>query len=187
MDDDERLRPWTIVASNYRIDEPYLRLRADRVELADGTIVEDYFVRETRGFTIVAALTPARELVLVRQYKHGIGRIILELPAGVIDAGESAADCAVRELAEETGYAGDPPQLLRTIATDPTNSTGTASIFLIENAELRTAQSLDVTETILVETVSLDAFAALLRGDADFFSAPHVAAGYILLDELGLL
>jgi 8-oxo-dGTP pyrophosphatase MutT (NUDIX family) len=185
--DDQRLRPWTIVASDYRIDEPYLRLRADRIELADGTIVEQYFVRETRGFTIVAAVTRSREIVLVRQYKHGIGRIILELPAGIIDADESAADCAVRELAEETGYAGDPPRLLRTVAPDPTNSTGTCSIFLIENAELKTSQSLDVTETIVVETVPVDRFAALLRSDADFFSAPHVAAGYILLDELGML
>lgn len=183
----QRLRPWTIVASSYRIDDAYLRLRADQVELADGTIVDDYYVRETRGFTIVAALTPARELVLVRQYKHGIGRIILELPAGIIDPGESPAECAVRELAEETGYAGDPPRLLRALVPDPTNSTGVCSIFLIENAEPRTAQSLDVTETIVVETVELDAFARLLRGDDDFSSAPHVAAGYIVLDELGML
>lgn len=184
--DDERLRPWTIVASSYRIDEPFLRLRVDRIELADGTIVDDYYVRETRGFTIVAALTPAREIVLVRQYKHGIGSVVLELPAGAIDPGESAVDCAVRELAEETGYAGDAPRLLRTLAADPTNSTGTFAVFLVENAEPRGAQSLDVTETILVETLPVAAFAALLRSDA-FASGAHVAAGYILLDELGLL
>jgi ADP-ribose pyrophosphatase len=182
--EDERLRPWTIVASSYRIDEPFLRLRVDTVELADGTIVDDYYVRESRGFTIVAALTPAREIVLVRQYKHGIGQVVLELPAGAVDAGESAVDCAVRELAEETGYVGDAPRLLRTLFADPTNSNAAFSIFLIENARLLHAQSLDVTETILVETVTLDAFAALLREER-FASGPHVAAGYIVMDALG--
>jgi len=181
--EDERLRPWTIVASSYPIEEPFLRLRVDTVRLTDGTIVDGYFVRETRGFTIVAAVTRAREIVLVRQYKHGIGRVVLELPAGAIDAGESAADCAVRELAEETGYAGDPPRLLRRLLADATSSNGTFSIFLVENAELRFAQSLDVTESILVEAVTLDAFAALLRDDA-FPSGPHVAAGYIVLEAL---
>jgi ADP-ribose pyrophosphatase YjhB (NUDIX family) len=181
--DDELLRPWTIVASTYRVDDRWLRLRVDTVALADGTVIENYYVRESRGFAIVAALTPEREIVLVRQYKHGIGHVVLELPAGVIDPGESAVDCAVRELAEETGYAGDPPRLLRTLYADPTNSNASFSIFLIENAQLRFAQSLDVTEAIVVGTVGLDTFAAMLR-DGRLDSGPHVAAGYILLDAL---
>lgn len=182
--EDERLRPWTIVASTYRVDDRYLRLRVDTIALADGTIVEGYYVRESRGFTIVAAVTAEREIVLVRQYKHGVGEVVLELPAGAIDPGESAVDCAVRELAEETGYAGDPPRLLRTLYADPTNSNASFSIFLIENARLRHAQSLDVTEAILVETVSLAELAAML-GDGRLISGPHVAAGYIVLDALG--
>ena len=182
--DDERLRPWTIVNSTYRVDDRYLRLRVDTVALADGTIIDNYYVRESRGYAIIAALTPDREIVLVRQYKHGIGQVVLELPAGMIDPDESALDCAVRELAEETGYAGDPPRLLRTLFSDPTNSTASFAIVLIENAHLRHAQDLDVTEAILVETVSLDELSAMLR-DGRFASGPHVAAGYILLNEVG--
>ena len=181
--EDERLRPWTIVASTYCVDDRWLRLRVDTVALADGTVIEGYYVRESRGFTIVAALTPEREIVLVRQYKHGVGDVVLELPAGAIDPGESAADCAVRELAEETGYTGDPPRLLRTLYADPTNSTASFSVFLIENARLRQAQSLDVTEAILVDSVGLAEFAAMLR-DGRLISGPHVAAGYIVLDAL---
>ncbi len=63
------------------------------------------------------------------------------------------------------------------------SSTATFSICLIENALLRYAQSLDVTEAIVVETVSLDELAAMLR-DGRFSAGPHVAAGYILLDQL---
>src|SRR5665213_4431111 len=94
---DEPLGHWTVRSSTYRVDEPFLRVRSDTVELPNGTIIEGYFVRESRGFAIVAALTPDRRIVLVRQYKHGIAKIVLELPAGMIDAGEDAQTCAVRE------------------------------------------------------------------------------------------
>lgn len=178
------MRPWTIVASSYRIDEPFLRLRVDTVELPGGRIVDGYFVRETHGFAIVAALTPAREIVLVRQYKHGIGRVVVELPAGMIEPGESPLDCAARELAEETGFAGSPPRLLRSLFADPTSSTGTFHVCLVEDAVPSGVQALDETEEILVETVGLDAFAAMVR-DGTIASGSQVAAGYIVLDALG--
>jgi 8-oxo-dGTP pyrophosphatase MutT (NUDIX family) len=180
----EPLRPWTIRSSTYRIDEPFLRLRVDTVELPSGIIIDDYFVRESRGFVVIAALTPERELVLVRQYKHGIGEVLLELPAGMIDPGETPDACAVRELAEETGYAGDPPQLLRSLITDPTGSTGRFHVFLIENATPKFAQSLDVTEAIVVERATIAQFSTMVR-DGRIGSGSQVAAGYIALDHLG--
>ena len=76
------------------------------MELPSGVVVEDYFVRESRGFCVVFALTPDENVLLVRQYKHGVGEIVTDLPAGVIDAGETPETCAVRELAEETGFTG---------------------------------------------------------------------------------
>jgi ADP-ribose pyrophosphatase len=182
----ERLRPWTIVSSVYRIDEPFLRLRSDTVELPGGKRIDGYFVRETRGFAIVGAITPAREIVLVRQYKHGVGRVVVELPAGMIDPGEAPLDCAVRELAEETGYAGDAPRIVRSLFADPTSSNGSFHICLVENAVPKFAQSLDDTEDIVVETAGLDAFARMLR-DGTLASGPQVAAGYIVLDALGRL
>jgi ADP-ribose pyrophosphatase len=181
---DERLRPWTIVQSTYRIDEPFLRLRVDTVALPNGRTVEGYFVRETRGFTIVAALTPEREIVLVRQYKHGVGQILLELPAGMIDPGESPLACGVRELLEETGYAGATPQLTRTFFSDPTNSNGCYHLVLIADARKVAAQSLDLTEDIVVETASLEEFARMLR-DGRISTGWQVAAGFIALEAAG--
>jgi 8-oxo-dGTP pyrophosphatase MutT (NUDIX family) len=184
MRDDERLLPWTIRDSTYRIDEPFLRIRSDRVELPDGAIIESYFVRETRGFAIVAALTPERHIVLVRQYKHGIGRVTLELPAGTLDPGETPDVCAIRELAEETGYAGDPPRLLRSLYADPTSSNGSFHVYLIENATLQFEQSLDPTESIVIETATIPEFAAMVRS-GEIASGSQVAACYITLEALG--
>jgi len=180
---DEALRHWTVRSSTYRVDEPFLRLRSDTVELPDGTIVEGYFVRESRGFAVVGALTPDRRIVLVRQYKHGIAQIVLELPAGMIDVDETPAACAVRELAEETGYAGDPPRLLRSLFADPTSSNASFHVFLIENAVQKFAQSLDTTEAIVVETATLEELRAAVR-DGQIGSGSQVAAAYIVLDHI---
>lgn len=177
------LRPWRTVASTYPIDGPFLRLRSDTVELPDGRRIDNYYVRESRGFAVVCALTADGRIVLVRQYKHGAGEVLDELPAGAIDPGESPADCAVRELAEETGYAGDPPVLLRSLLVDPTNASGRFHVFFVANAAQKFAQSLDPTEAIVVLTATLDEFATMVR-DGRLSSGSQVAAGYIALDFL---
>src|SRR5579864_2197434 len=64
---------WKILESQVVIDTPHLRMRRDRIQTTRGDIVEGYHVRETRGFVVVFALTPTEEVILVRQYKHGIG------------------------------------------------------------------------------------------------------------------
>jgi ADP-ribose pyrophosphatase len=179
----DEIRHWTVRSSNYRVDEPFLRVRSDTVELPNGTIIEGYFVRESRGFAIAVALTPERQIVLVRQYKHGIGRIVLEMPAGMIDADEAPEACVVRELAEETGYAGDPPRLLRSLYADPTSSNASFHVFLIENAVPKFAQSLDSTEEIAIETTTIADFGDAAR-DGRIASGSQVAAAYIALDHI---
>jgi len=69
---------WRIVESEIVIDTPHLRLRRDRVALPNGLEFEPYYVRESRGFAIVFAITVDERVVLVRQYKHGIGSYVLE-------------------------------------------------------------------------------------------------------------
>ncbi|MBV8728078.1 MAG: NUDIX hydrolase [Candidatus Eremiobacteraeota bacterium] len=160
-----------------------MRLRKDTIELESGAIIDEYYVRETRGFSSVFALTTDNRVVLVRQFKYGIGRTVLELPSGFIDEGESPQEAAVRELAEETGYVADSMDLTRTFVPDPTNSTTLMHLFLARGARHELAQKLDPTENIEVETVSLTELHDLLRkGEID--SATQVAAIYTILDIL---
>ncbi len=181
---EQRLRPWRVLASAYQIDTPYLRLRADRVELPSGQIVDGYFVRESRGFCIVFALTAEGRVVLVRQYKHGIGEIVLELPARGIDPGESPRECAARELAEETGYAAPLLEHVRSFVIDPTNATGRFHLFIARGAVPSGVQDLDPTEEIEVLTASLDEVRAMAR-DGRIGSGSQVAAVLVALDALG--
>ena len=179
---------WRIVASDIVIDTPHLRLRRDRVALPNGVEFEPYYVRESRGFTIVFAFTPDERVVLVRQYKHGIGRSVLELPAGGIDPGETEAACARRELAEETGYGGDPPELERvgSYIFDPTSSTTEYHLFLARNVRTIGPQALDSTEDITVELARFEELRRYVR-DGTIRVGVHVAAIYTVLDYLGHL
>jgi len=176
--------PWRTLHSDYVVDTPFLRLRRDRIQLPDGTIIEDYYVRESHGFTIVFAMTPDDRVVLVHQYKHGIGEYVLELPAGAIDPNEDPLVCAERELAEETGYVSDKPlELVRTFITDPTNSDSRFHLFLARDCEVRVAQEFDATEDIRVELVTLPELRVMVR-DGRINVNSHVASIYTVLDSL---
>jgi 8-oxo-dGTP pyrophosphatase MutT (NUDIX family) len=179
-----RLRKWRILSSDYRIETKFLRLRSDRVELPSGVVVEDYFVRESRGFCVVFAMTPDDEILLVRQYKHGIGEVVTELPAGMIDEDESPEACAVRELVEETGYTGSPPELVRTFFADPTNATARFFLFVIRDARPTHPQAFDLTEDIEVQLAGVDEVRAMaLDGRID--AGSQVAAVLVALAHLG--
>jgi len=172
---------WQVTASSYVLDSPYLRIRRDRIVLPDGTVIEDYYVRESRGYVIVFALTDDGNVVLVRQYKHGIGKMLLELVAGAIDEGEDPHQTARRELAEETGYAARSIEYVRSFVTDPTNANTLAHLFFARGAYRAGEQDLDVTEDITVELATLDELRGLLRTGA-IESMPHVGAIYFMLD-----
>ena len=158
-----------------------MHLRADKIELPDGTIVDDYFVQESRGYSVIFPLTADGNVVLVRQYKHGIGRVILELPAGGIDPGETPAACAARELAEETGYIGNAPEAIGSFVTNPTGSNGRFHLFIIRNATLQVAQHLDSTEQIAVEVVNIETLRGYIR-DGTIDTNTHITSVLFIFD-----
>ncbi len=180
-------KPWTVRSSKYVVETPWLRLRSDAVALPNGTELDEYFVRESLGFAVIFALTPRDEVVLVRQYKPGIGGVMLELPAGSIDRGEAPLQCAVRELAEETGYASPHElELVRSYVTDATNSNSRFHVFLARDVEKVGEQNLDSTEEIDVELIARAELRAMLR-DGRFDVGAHVSAAYAVFDHLALL
>src|SRR2546422_5395826 len=79
----------------------------------------DRVVLRSRDWVNVIALTAQEEIVLIEQYRHGIEQVTLEIPGGIIDEGESPLVAGVRELREETGYAGAAPVLLGTVTPNP--------------------------------------------------------------------
>ncbi|MFP4352595.1 MAG: NUDIX hydrolase [Puniceicoccaceae bacterium] len=99
--------PWKTERTDEVADCRVFRVqRRTSRRISDGT-GGDWYVVDTRDFVNVVALTPRRELVLVRQFRHGVDALSLELPGGMVDAGEDPLAAGLRELREETGFAGD--------------------------------------------------------------------------------
>ncbi len=81
----------------------FLELRRDHVRLPDGNAATREYVVHPGAVAIVPLLDDGR-VVLERQFRYPVGRVVLEIPAGKIDPGEPTLQCAIRELREETGY-----------------------------------------------------------------------------------
>jgi len=81
----------------------FLEVRRDDVRLPDGSQATREYVVHPGAVAIVPLLDDGR-LVLERQFRYPVGRVLLEFPAGKIDPGEDTLGCARRELLEETGY-----------------------------------------------------------------------------------
>jgi ADP-ribose pyrophosphatase len=71
------------------------------------------------GGAVIAALFPGNDILLLRQFRYPIQKVIIELPAGKLDAGEDPMDCARRELEEETGWSASNLELLSSMMTTP--------------------------------------------------------------------
>jgi ADP-ribose pyrophosphatase len=82
----------------------FLTVRRDVVALPDGQHATREYVVHPGAVVVVPLLDDDHGLVMVRQHRYPVGRVLLEFPAGKLDAGESTLACAMRELAEETGY-----------------------------------------------------------------------------------
>lgn len=91
------------VSQEPRLSGGYLTVVRDTVRLPDGGHATREYIRHPGAVAVIPILDDGR-LVMVRQYRHAVGTVLLEFPAGKIDPGEPVLACAVRELAEETGY-----------------------------------------------------------------------------------
>lgn len=121
----------------------------------------DFFVIHAPDWVNVVALTPSGHLVLVRQFRYGIDDFSLEIPGGMIDAGEDPVAAGLRELREETGYAGTRARLLGSIHPNPAMQSNRCHLVLVEDARPADDTEWDPDEEFEILTRPVDEVYAL--------------------------
>jgi 8-oxo-dGTP pyrophosphatase MutT (NUDIX family) len=155
-------KPWERLSSEVLHSFKIFALRTERyVSPRTGQSVP-VVVLECGDWVNVVALTPAQEVVMIRQFRFGTGQVTLEIPGGIIDPGETPLDAARRELREETGFEAARFTSLGAIAPNPAIHRNRLHCFLAEDCRLSAVQDQDPGEDIHVELLPLARVDALL-------------------------
>ena len=117
---------------------------------------QDFFVINAPDWVNVVALTPDHRLVLVRQFRYGTNDFSLEIPGGIIDAGEDCIAAGVRELREESGYVGSSARLLGSVHPNPAMQNNRCHLVLVENARREAELDWDPDEQMEITTLPVD-------------------------------
>ncbi|HEV3031220.1 MAG TPA: NUDIX hydrolase [Polyangia bacterium] len=167
--------PWKVLSREYLSRKFWYTVRVDKVELPNGSVIPEYWVNEYVPWVNVVAVTTDDEVLLIRQYRHGLGEVHFEIPAGTTDPGETSLEGAARrELLEETGYGGGRWSLLITLSANPALQNNLTYTFLAEGVVRLGEADPGADEDLRLHPVSLVDLEKLLDEGA-FIQALHTA------------
>jgi ADP-ribose pyrophosphatase len=152
------IKPWNILETKYL--HPHIRL--DRCELSNGYVL-DYHLLEYDDEITVFALTRKQEVLLIKQYRHGVQQAILELPGGSVDEGETPLDAAKREMMEETGYSSETFIEVGCASPNPAIYTNKIYFFLAIDVERIGEQNIHDAGNIEVSLLPLEEVIAMAK------------------------
>ncbi len=139
-----------------------LRLDVDEVRLSDGHVAGREIIRHAGGAAVL--YVKDGKVLLVKQFRYAYGKEIYEIPAGMINAGETPVEAAARELREETGYLGELSPL-GYIYPSPGYTDEVIYLFSVKSA-VQTVQDLDDGEFLSAAFIPLKEVEAMIsRGE----------------------
>ena len=139
------------------------RLRRERFRSVRTGKTHDFFVTELADGVHTIAVTPDDQVVLVSQFRAASRRDSLETPGGLLEPGEDPGEAGARELLEETGYAGDPPESLGILRPNPALLTMAITTVVIRNARQIAEPRPDASEELAVVLAPASETHAMIR------------------------
>ena len=178
---------WKILSSEYLFNDLWFKVRKDICETPAAKIIDPYYVYEFPEWATAFALTEDNKVILVKQYRHPVGEVIVDLPRRCIDPVDKDHQTAIaRELLEETGYAFTSYESLGKISANPSTNTNWMHMFLAKGGKKVSEQKLDSNEEIIVELYSIDEIKKMIR-EHKIIQSMHVTCILYALEKMGEL
>jgi 8-oxo-dGTP pyrophosphatase MutT (NUDIX family) len=143
-------QPWKRISSRQEHDLRIFGLRIDRAVSPRTQVEHDFYILESLDWVNVIPLTPDDRVVLIRQYRHGIREVTLEIPGGIVEGRDSPEEAARRELLEETGYESPSFIGLGSVHPNPAFLNNRCHTFVAKDSVKVAGQSQDEKEDIEV-------------------------------------
>ena len=148
------VKPWVKIRSTPIGDFRIFKLRQDTSINPRTGQEHDFYIADSVHWVNVLALTAEHQLVMVEQFRHGSQTVELEIPGGMMDPEETdPVVCGVRELREETGYAGENARLLATVPANPAIFSNNCYSVMVENCRLQHGVEFDQGEDLITRLV----------------------------------
>jgi ADP-ribose pyrophosphatase len=157
------LSPWSVLSSEVLLHcPPWLTVERQHLRTPSGKDIPAFYLRTGRDSVVIVAADAVGRVKLVRQYKHAVGRVCMEFPAGYLELGEAPLACAQRELREETGCHAGEWMRLGVLAREP-HTSPTVMHFYLARGLMRVGEPQpDATEELAVCDVWAGEIPALL-------------------------
>jgi 8-oxo-dGTP pyrophosphatase MutT (NUDIX family) len=134
MNDGKKVEGWEVHPDRIVLETPIVTIKSGPVQCRRSGKQKDFYMFCFPDWVNVVALTPGRDMIMIRQFRYGSNRMEIEVPGGMVNDREPPVDAGCRELLEETGYAGEKARIIGKVCPNPAIQDNYCYTVLVEQA-----------------------------------------------------